>query len=203
MSENGGEIVYTSKLTGDRGISPVVEINYIEEINREHELFRGTVAGGLKHAIRCGELLIEQKEKVFPSEWLLWVRGNCSFTPRMAQNYMRIARKAKRVSFLDSASSIRGAISIFSEPKLKKELPERKEKEPAFSWFREPVYIAMLGGVQAIKRLIPELQETNREKTVALYILRMLEKTLSAILKQLRKYLRDKHGDTFEEWKIE
>jgi len=85
------------------------------EINREHELFEASMRTSVEHAIRCGELLIEEKARHQHGDWIKWIDSNCNFTRRMATNYMRISANGKRVSHLDSANSLRGVLKLLAK----------------------------------------------------------------------------------------
>jgi hypothetical protein len=103
-----------------------------ERINGEHAAAVASFRTVIDHAIACGRLLIEAKDKVEHGAWIPWLEANCTVTPRLCQYYMRIAREparpenAKPVSHL----TIREAISVTSDRKPK-ELPSLVEEDPA------------------------------------------------------------------------
>ncbi len=94
------------------------------EINQEHELFIYSQRSAIEHAVRCGQLLCEQKARLKHGEWIPWVKEHCGFSEDMAQRYMRLALNTARVRYLDSASSIRAALLLLAEPKPKEEEPK-------------------------------------------------------------------------------
>jgi hypothetical protein len=90
----------------------------------------------LEHAIRCGQLLIEQKEqkaRLEHGDWMGWVAEHCKFNERMARNYMQIFSNRQRVADFDNTTSLRGALQLLAEPKEKKYEPTQEPKQIAFS----------------------------------------------------------------------
>jgi hypothetical protein len=88
------------------------------------------------------QLLIEAKSRVRHGHWLAWLKENISVTPRMAQNYMRIAEgwqaievKCETVSHL----TVRQALNVLAEP-------EAEEAPPAAPG---PVVEQLLAGLKA------------------------------------------------------
>ena len=72
-----------------------------DEINSEHALAQEEF---LKHAIRCGELLLEQKQRVAYGTFGKWIEANCEFSVSTANNYMKVA---KNPSALGKSGAIR------------------------------------------------------------------------------------------------
>ena len=72
-----------------------------DEINSEHALAQEEF---LKHAIRCGELLLEQKKLVGHGNFGKWIETNCEFSVATANNYMKVA---KNPSALGKSGAIR------------------------------------------------------------------------------------------------
>lgn len=67
------------------------------EINQAHDQAIRAAQSTLKHAIAVGERLIEAKALVGHGKWLPWLIENCTFSERMAQNYMRLAKHQDEV----------------------------------------------------------------------------------------------------------
>lgn len=88
-----------------------VELAIVNEINNQHELFIGSLKRARAHAIRCGQLLIEQKKKLSHGEWLPWIMANLSFKKSMAENYMHLARNSQRVGNLPEDTPVRQLLS--------------------------------------------------------------------------------------------
>ncbi|HJS88689.1 MAG TPA: hypothetical protein VJ738_01850 [Steroidobacteraceae bacterium] len=74
-----------------------------DEINNEHRLAQSHYA---EHAIRCGELLLEQKSRAGHGNFLAWFGANCSqyFAYSTAARYMAAA---KQISTGGEISSLR------------------------------------------------------------------------------------------------
>ena len=105
----------------------ITKINELaERINVEHDKCLEGIKLGLLHAINVGELLKETKPLIGHGDWLNWIKDNCNFSERTAQNYVRMADNktellnTKRVSLL----SYRDAIKLLAEP-----IPEEEPKE--------------------------------------------------------------------------
>jgi vacuolar-type H+-ATPase subunit I/STV1 len=96
-------------------------------IRAEHETASAEFNSSLRHAMACGELLIEAKAELNKhGEWLPWLKDNCEMSERTAQAYMRVARsfrnlddaKAQRVadlSFRDALRSLAATGSILNQ----------------------------------------------------------------------------------------
>ena len=105
----------------------ITKINELaERINAEHDKCLEGIKLGLLHAINVGELLKETKPLIGHGDWLNWIKDNCNFSERTAQNYIRMADNktellnTKRVAHL----SYRDAIKLLAEP-----IPEEEPKE--------------------------------------------------------------------------
>lgn len=61
------------------------------QINEHEDSRRACQLKGLMHAIRIGQLLIEAKQVTPHGQFLNWMEDNLTVTPRMGQNYMKIA----------------------------------------------------------------------------------------------------------------
>jgi hypothetical protein len=60
-------------------------------VNEEHRNAARSAQDAIKHARRCGEMLIEIKQAMKHGEWLPWLEKYCEFTPRTGQAYMKLA----------------------------------------------------------------------------------------------------------------
>src|SRR5688500_15552821 len=95
--------------------------NIAAAINAAHASVEQAKRDGVKHAIECGRLLSEAKATVAHGEWNAWVAGNCTFSMRTAQLYMKVAAyvgtdpaKAQRVADL----SLRDIARLISRPTI-------------------------------------------------------------------------------------
>jgi hypothetical protein len=64
--------------------------NCVEEIINLHNEVRAHAETMIQKAIRIGELLVEQKQKMQHGRFTQWVTENLPFSIRSAQNYMRV-----------------------------------------------------------------------------------------------------------------
>jgi hypothetical protein len=105
-----------------------------EEINREHQLAQSEAASSVRHAIRCGELLIAQKAALKHGEFKKWVAGNCEFSYKTAAVYMKAA--GQKSSALDF-SSLRQVIRNSAKPKTRESVrmaAQHRELGTHYSW---------------------------------------------------------------------
>jgi hypothetical protein len=79
------------------------------EINTEHGHVETYKRNTIKHAIRCGELLLEMKQRVGHGNWLAWVEEHFEASERTARNYMEIAKSAA-VADLSDDTTMRSAL---------------------------------------------------------------------------------------------
>lgn len=63
-------------------------------------------------ALLQGQDLIAAKAELKHGLWMDWLKAHCPKSVRHAQRYMLLARNAPRVSYLDEADSIRGALML-------------------------------------------------------------------------------------------
>lgn len=64
-----------------------------DRINAAHRDCLASAKTAIEQAIEVGRLLIEAKADVSHGEWLPWIRENCEFSERTAQNYLRLAKQ--------------------------------------------------------------------------------------------------------------
>jgi Protein of unknown function (DUF3102) len=99
----------------------------VREINTEHGHVETHKRSAIKHAIRCGELLLEMKQRVGHGNWLSWVEENFQASERTARNYMEIAKSAA-VADLSDATTMRSALrALASRPESSR--PAKREPE--------------------------------------------------------------------------
>jgi hypothetical protein len=79
------------------------------EINTEHGHVEAHKHKTIEHAIRCGELLLEMKQRVGHGNWLAWVEEHFEASERTARNYMEIAKSAA-VADLSDEPTMRSAL---------------------------------------------------------------------------------------------
>lgn len=107
-----------------------VTASVVADINRLHEeakrcsvASREALHAALVAAWRAGQLLVEERKRVFHTmgagAWLLWLKANFRGTARTAQRYMRLAHCVSDAAFLQGMS-LRQAyarLGIATEPK--------------------------------------------------------------------------------------
>ena len=98
----------------------------VREINAEHGHVETYKRNTIQHAIRCGELLLEMKQRVGHGNWLAWVREHFDASERTARNYMEIAKSAA-VADLHDDTTMRSALRALASPSQPKE-PKREQR---------------------------------------------------------------------------
>lgn len=74
--------------------------NQAAQINEAHRLARQHAESAVQYAIRCGELLMQQKSKLRHGEFQAWIEANCEFAYATAARYMKAAaQKSTPVDF--------------------------------------------------------------------------------------------------------
>jgi hypothetical protein len=64
-------------------------------INQEHGAVLSGVRSTMRHARRCGALLVEARDRCEHGHWLVWLSNHCPhLSLRTSQVYMRLARLA-------------------------------------------------------------------------------------------------------------
>lgn len=66
---------------------------FLEEINREHELAQAAKDTAVEHAVRAGQLLLDQKARLPHGDFQPWIDANCRFAYATAARYMMAARR--------------------------------------------------------------------------------------------------------------
>jgi hypothetical protein len=70
----------------------VTELDHLaSQINAEHRAFETALRAAVYHAYNAGRLLKEAKDACIHGSWLDWIKQNCEFAERTAQDYMRFA----------------------------------------------------------------------------------------------------------------
>ena len=95
------------------------------EIGQLYQKAGHSLVDSVKYQIECGHRLSEKKATMKHGQWLPWLESNTTVEPRMAQNYMMVARRypelddanTKRVSHL----SLRKAIDYIRQESRREE----------------------------------------------------------------------------------
>ena len=82
----------------------VAVVDLSVEIRSEYEQAETLGRDAVAHAIRCGELLQQQKDALGHGEWLPWVEANFVGSIKTASNYIRLAQNQGQGLDLPSVS---------------------------------------------------------------------------------------------------
>lgn len=96
------------------------EMDEHELVAKANEYYDNVQKAGESAVINAwlaGKALIAAKERVGHGGWGDWVTTNFHGTQRLAQYYMSLAEKTKRVSFLDPETSLRGVLKTIGPAK--------------------------------------------------------------------------------------
>jgi hypothetical protein len=104
----------------------------VREINAEHCQVETYKHNTIQHAIRCGELLLEMKQRVGHGNWLAWVEEHFEASERTARNYMEIAKSAA-VADLHSETTMRSALRALASRSQPNEPKKEQTSEMAAS----------------------------------------------------------------------
>jgi hypothetical protein len=77
-----------------------------EQINEQHRLGCACAETAVRHAIRCGELLIEQQRIVGRGGWVAWIAQHCEFRYSTATRYIAAAKRAATGVAIHSLSAL-------------------------------------------------------------------------------------------------
>jgi len=97
--------------------------------NKLHREIQSLEVDAKNKAAQIGEMLIAKKASLKHGEFIPWVEANCEFTPRRAQQYIKVAttKNEQRFAF-DVCSSINEVLDLAKKPKGRKPTAEKKPK---------------------------------------------------------------------------
>lgn len=81
-------------------------LSIIADINESHRLALSHRDSAVEHAIRCGELLLEQKARLEHGEFINWIKTNCTFAQSTATRYMAAAKQKTTGVAISSLSAL-------------------------------------------------------------------------------------------------
>ena len=105
----------------------------VREINAEHGHVEMYKHNTIQHAIRCGQLLAEMKQRVGHGNWLAWVQEHFEASERTARNYMEIAKSAAVADFHDDTTMRSALLALASRSQPKEPKTEQTSKMAANS----------------------------------------------------------------------
>jgi hypothetical protein len=88
----------------------------VTEITELHYKITTAIKKTLQDAIRIGELLKEQKDKMPHGVFTSWIKENLPFSDRTARNYMRVHESRERLK-TESVSVLNGAYKMIMTTK--------------------------------------------------------------------------------------
>lgn len=186
-----------TKNRGENGMSEMTVIqpgeieiyDVVEEINHEHELCIGSMRNTLEHALRIGELLIQEKEKVQLGDWMIWVKMNCNFDHKQATQYMRVSSNWARVPNIEDATSIRHALRMIAaaDPKPKPEIEPEQELAISFSWFNDERVTDVYDAMKKMSSTITLLKTAKQDHGAAYQILQQWDNGLNKLIEKIRE----------------
>lgn len=130
-----------------------------EAINAEHEHVTAAFKTGLEHARKAGELLVQAKGQVEHGQWLPWLEKNCNVTPRMAQNYMRVAENWAELAKYETVShlGLRDALKMLAHTPEEEDSNRTQLKIADIDTSFVERYRKDLGDLKPLARSIKEL----------------------------------------------
>ena len=115
-------------------------------INAEHRLCLEAAGAAFKHAVRCGDLLIEAKSNCDHGEWTSWLQDHFDGSARSARSYMQVASNRELIESKRQSSavlSVDGALKLLASPN-ESEI-EGAELPPEPSRLDDPEFVKGLG----------------------------------------------------------
>jgi len=114
-----------------------------DEVNKLHEAIVSTAKITIELVIDLGEKLVGIKEELPHGLFQEWVRSNCKFSMRTAQNYMRVFLRKDEVEEVEDLSSAYAllenkTIKAPEEPSIEPSLEEPQFNEPENNLFYWP-----------------------------------------------------------------
>jgi hypothetical protein len=106
----------------------------IEEIIKLHNEIFLTAQSLMSKAIRIGELLTLQKQKLPHGEFTRWITENLPFSARTCQNYMRVFRYKDQIEN-ENISVLSDAYNLLKLPRVKIRQNEDDEEKRYFKTF--------------------------------------------------------------------
>lgn len=142
-----------------RELVRTADTSRVKEILRLHAEIEAEVRTTLPKAIRLGQLLVEQKAELGHGEWLPWVKANCPFSDRSAQDYMKYYRRRRELKTA-TVADLPGARKLLAASRI---MAKRITAKPitAGEWraaHAEPVGPAADLDARLLQKIRPQLQ---------------------------------------------
>jgi hypothetical protein len=117
--------VFSHKSHAKGGAMNSIEKKRTEEIRKIHGEILHSLKTSLGKAIRIGELLIKQKERLTHGQFSPWIKNNLPISDRTVQNYMRLYREKDRLK-TENVSDLSNAYRLLIEHKAEESFPHIK-----------------------------------------------------------------------------
>lgn len=164
-----------------------------EQIKQEHQACFGAMRQGVEHALNVGELLLQARSFVFHGEWEKWVINNCYFTPRMARNYMKVARyrrqlKTETISEIDKAGALADSNVKFHEELVReygatiRKKPEHKTRQTQERELSQEGQ-NLISSVEEVKKDLKDFLVLIRKEGVSLQEMQYVGNTLMKFIR--------------------
>lgn len=165
-----------------------------EEINRQHLLAMQASDDLIEAAIRCGELLIEQKRRCGHGHFQAWVKEHCLFSHDSANCYMLCAkRKNESARFSSIRELVQRERAGRKAAKIEYAHLKRTRPEPAPGWHNAEERAHFI----AVGNWLGHLASEVRKHDALAVFSGALESdisTLRRVLSPIRKFLTELDG---------
>jgi hypothetical protein len=165
------------------------------EINAEHGHVERYKRNTIRHAIRCGELLLEMKQRVGHGNWLAWVDEHFEASERTARNYMEIAKSAA-VADLSEDTTMRSALRALA-PRS-----ESSSKAPPLEPKEANTGLALANGhapVEDERHIVAEAEVVEEPRAGLAKAHRRTWASLPARLTTIRRAFSEAAGDQLDD----
>jgi hypothetical protein len=178
-----------------------------EDIRSGHRRCLESLKGVVAQAREIGQSLVEAKGLVKHGDWLPWVESHCHFAPRMAQNYMLVAKHYDAVVArfeLADAWRLTEFIAVARELEGNRRDKLRNKKGPAAVARPEP-FLAAPEEVERRRLALseakrPEVERLQRERVISSFVRERLEALYAAVRRFTRSKSAAAHaGTAFDE----
>lgn len=85
---------------------PGAELQTVARLNHEHGLACSSRDQAVEHAVRCGQLLLAQKDALAHGRFMEWIATNCDFGQSTATRYMTAAKQIATGIAISSLTSL-------------------------------------------------------------------------------------------------
>jgi hypothetical protein len=127
----------------------------LAEIKTLHGEIENAARTSLKNAVRIGKLLGGIKSTLPHGQWLPWVENNLPFTPRTAQNYIRIFEHRAEIKY-ERVSHLTDAYLLLSPP-TQPEQPVKPDSIPSDAIILQPADFQRFERLAHDDRLVVEI----------------------------------------------